>query len=197
MKRELDPSENLKLFDKLRMEAIGRTDEAINCVKELMEDDDFEAYGKKNLEKLEYSRHILQDNTLPLSLMASFQQGKSTTTSAMADGHEITPCGKGGGGIRTSSIPVTMYNDANSTEVVVNSYTKMVLTQHIIACCTAHLDNADPTAYDLDSNKSRKLLQAAVESEIKNYRDAADYDPDQLSVLRSAVLILAYYCIKS
>lgn len=42
MKRELDPSENLKLFDKLRMEAIGRTDEAINCVKELMEDDDFE-----------------------------------------------------------------------------------------------------------------------------------------------------------
>lgn len=193
MKRELDPSENLKLFDKLRMEAIGRTNEAIICVKELMEDDDFEAYGKKNLEKLEYSRHILQNNTLPLSLMASFQQGKSTTTSAMADGHEITPCGRGGGGIRTSSIPVTIYNDANSTEVVVNPYTKMVLTQHIIACCTAHLDNADPTAYDLDSKKNRRLLQAAVESEIKNYRDAADYDPDQLSVLRSAVLILAYY----
>lgn len=197
MNRKLDPSENLALFDKLRMEAIDSTNEAIACVKELMEDDDFAAYGKKNLEKLEYSRHILQDNTLPLSLMASFQQGKSTTTSAMADGHEITPCGKGGGGIRTSSIPVTIYNDANSTEVVVNPYTKTVLTQHILACCSSYLDNTDAMAYDLDSKKSRKLLQDAVESEIKNYHDTSDYGADKLSVLRSAVLILTYYGSKS
>jgi len=193
MRQKLDPSENLILFDELRMKAINSTNDAISCVKELMKDADFSSYGKKNLEKLEYSRHILQDNTLPLSLMASFQQGKSTTTSAMADGHEITPCGKGGGGIRTSSIPVTIYNDVYSTEVVVNPYTKTVLTQHVLDCCSSHLDNADVTAYDLDNEKSRKLLQTAVEIEIKNYRNVSDYDADKLSVLRSAILILTYY----
>lgn len=197
MSQKLEPSKNLILFDRLRMEAIDSTSEAISCVKELMEDDDFADYGKKNLEKLEYSRHILEDNTLPLSLMASFQQGKSTTTSAMADGHEITPCGKGGGGIRTSSIPVTIYNDRNSTEVVVNPYSKTVLTQHVLDCCAAHLDDTDAMAYDLDNEKSRKLLRDAVEAEIKDYHGASDYDPDKLQVLRSAVLILSYYGGKS
>lgn len=197
MGRNMNPTENLALFDKMRMEAIGSTNDAIACVKELVKDADFAAYGKKNLEKLEYSRHILQDNTLPLSLMASFQKGKSTTTSAMADGHEITPCGKGGGGIRTSSIPVTIYNDKNSTKVVVNPYTKAVLLQHVLACCGAHLDNEDVSLYDLDDMESRRLLRKAMEVELQNYRETPDYSLDKLSVLRSAVLILSYYGNKS
>ena len=193
MSKELTPSENLVLFDKMRNKAIESTNNAISCVKEMMEDEDFASYGQKNLEKLEYSKHILQDNTLPLSLMASFQQGKSTTTSAMADGHEITPCGKGGGGIRTSSIPVTIYNDENSTEVVVNPYSKLSLVQHILDCCVAHLENMDVDSYDLDDPESKEILREAVEEEIKNYRESSSYDADKLTTLRSAVLILSYY----
>lgn len=197
MDKQLDASQNLAMFDKMRTVALESADAAIACVKEMLDDEDFAAFGEKNLEKLEYSRHILQNNTLPLSLMASFQKGKSTTTSAMADGHEITPCGKGGGGIRTSSIPVTIYNNEHSTEVQINVYPNIVLVQHILDCCATHLDNADPSAYDLESDDSRRLLYEGVKKEIACYASTSDYTPDKVPVLRNAVLILSYFGSKS
>ncbi len=197
MSKKLEASENLALFDKLRKAAIDRTNEAIICTQEMMNDEDFTSLVEKTLEKLKYSRYILQDNTLPLSLMASFQTGKSTTTSAMADGHEITPCGKGSGGIRTSSIPVTIYNNGNSSELVINPYSKTTLVQHILDCCMERLTDTDVMSYDLDNENSRKILREAVEKEIENYRTSSNYELNKLSTLRNAILILSYYGSKS
>lgn len=190
MCKQITAAENLQLFDKMRIAAIESTNDAIMCVKEMIEDPDFSTSGKKTLEKLEYSKHILEDNTLPISLMASFQQGKSTTTAAMADGRVITPCGQG---IRTSSIPVTIYNSKFSTELTINPYSKQVLTQHVIDSCSSYLDNTSTDAYDLDEETSRSLLESAVKQEIESYRNASNYDPEKMSLLRSAILILSFY----
>lgn len=97
-----------------------------------------------------YSQNILKDNTLPVSLFAGFQSGKSTTTVAMADGREVIPVGKGGGGIRTSAVSVTIYNDKNSTDVKIHTYSKQALVEHILESCGGQLADINASNYDLD-----------------------------------------------
>uniref|UniRef100_UPI004056424D hypothetical protein n=1 Tax=Agathobacter sp. TaxID=2021311 RepID=UPI004056424D len=193
MGKKLDAKENLELFDKFRVEAIDTMGDAIRYTKLLMGDSDFGYCGSKGLEKLEYSQHILQDNTLPVSLLAAFQRGKSTTTVAMADGHEIIPCGKGGGGIRTSAISVTIYNDKTGTDVKLHTYSKQALTEHVIECCGSHLDDISALSYDLDDERDRSILRNAVKAEIEEYKKDNNYDVEKLAVLRSAILIVHYY----
>lgn len=193
MAEKLNQEQNLKLFDEIRVLGIEGTDEAIAAVEVLEQDKDFKIIAERNLHKLRYSRTILQDNTLPMALMASFQTGKSTTTSAMADGHEITPCGKGGGGIRTSSIPVTIYNNGITSDIVVNLYPDRVLVQHILSCCADLLEKKEPTDYDMNRSEDRQTLMSAVTQEVEIYKNAKDYDPERMGALRVAILILSYF----
>lgn len=193
MAEKLDQEKNLILFDEIRVLGIKGTDAAIAIVETLEQDEDFRIIAERNLHKLRYSRTILQDNTLPMALMASFQTGKSTTTSAMADGHEITPCGKGGGGIRTSSIPVTIYNNGITPDIVVNLYPNRVLVQHILSCCADLLEKRDPADYDLNRLEDRQTLMGAVTQEVEIYKSTKDYDPERMGALRVAILILSYF----
>lgn len=149
MGKQLDAKENLELFDKYREEGILVMGDAINYTQLLMGDFDFRHCGSKVLEKLKYSQSILKDNTLPVSLFAGFQRGKSTTTSAMADGREVIPVGKGGGGIRTSAVSVTIYNDKNSTEVKIHTYSKQALVEHVLESCGGQLEDVNASNYDL------------------------------------------------
>lgn len=193
MGKKLDAKENLKLFDQYREEGIVIMEDAIHYMELLMGDFDFRHCGSKVLEKLKYSQNILRDNTLPLSLLAGFQTGKSTTTSAMADGREVIPVGKGGGGIRTSAVSVTIYNDKNSTEVKVHTYSKQAIVEHILESCGGQLEDIDATNYDLDDKQSRNILRDAIKAEIEEYQKDTNYEVEKLAMLRNAILSIQYY----
>ena len=191
-------------FDEYRKKLIRLTEEADRCVTELAEDADFKNYVGKAPSEIRYSLSILNQNVFPIALFAKTQAGKSTTTAAMADGREITPCGRGGGGLRTSTVSVTIYNDDNvqeveingvrTTPVEINLYTNQELVQCILDAASGHLDDSDPNSYDLDNATDRAKLKAAVESEIEIYKDSTNtYPSSKLATLREAILILAFY----
>ena len=191
-------------FDQYRNRLVGLTEQADHYVTELAQDDDFKNYVGKSPEEIRYSLQILKDNVFPIALFAKMQSGKSTTTAAMADGREITPCGKGGGGLRTSTVSVTIYNDDNIQEVEVNGvrttpveinlYSNQELVQCILDAVGGNLTNMDSSSYDLTDDEDRAGLKVAVELEIEIYKSAPEkYPIDKLATLREAILILAFY----
>lgn len=121
----------------------------------------------------------------------------------MADGREITPCGKGGGGLRTSTISVTIYNDDNvptmtyegksTTPVTINLYSKTELVKTILEAAGIYLSNQNETLYDLDNPEHREILKKAIEKEIESYRKNKNYANDKITILRDAALIIHFY----
>ena len=193
-----------KQFDEYRQKLTGLTAKAEQYVTELAQDEDFKNYVGRAPEEIRYSLSILKNNVFPIALFAKIQSGKSTTTAAMADGREITPCAKGGGGLRTSTVSVTIYNDDNVQDVEVNGvrttpvkiklYSKQGLVQCIIDAAGGHLKDTDPNSYDLDKQADKSALMAAIESEIELYQQApGNYPTSNLATLREAILILAFY----
>ena len=190
-------------FDHYRNELIVLTEKTVQEITELAQDTDFKPYVGRAQDEIKYALSILKRNIFPIALFAKFQSGKSTTTAAMADGREITPCGKGSGGLRTSTVPVTIYNDDNVQEVEINGvrtspvtinlYSERELTQAIIDAAGGNLEDMNALSYDLTKEKDRKILKAAVEVEIDYYRYDKNYSVSRLSLLRDAILILAFY----
>ena len=191
-------------FDQYRYKLIVLTEQAESYVTELGKDSDFKNYVGKAPTEIRYSLQILKDNVFPIALFAKTQAGKSTTTAAMADGREITPCGRGGGGLRTSTVSVTIYNDDNVQEVEVNGvrttpveinlYSNQELVQCILDAASGNLSDADFNSYDLDKVEDREKLKTAVKAEIEIYKGSTQTYPTQkLSILREAILILAFY----
>lgn len=187
----------MALFDEYRLKLHSLVNKSVEYAEEMNEDADFSSYSTKIIDELRYSQKILADNIMPTSLFSAFQKGKSTTTVAMADGHEITPCGKGGGGIRLSAVPLTIYHDPHTTQVTINTYPKEKLVRRIMDIAGEHLDVQD-AEFDLDNEEHRNILKAAVCKEIGIFQqidpmDNTTYDNDRLSMLRNAILTLALY----
>ena len=189
-------SDEMVLFDKYRVKLHSLVSDSVRYAEELQEDADFSGYSAKIIDELRYSQKILADNIMPTSLFSAFQKGKSTTTVAMADGHEITPCGKGGGGIRLSAVPLTIYHDRHATQVTVNTYSKEKLVRRIMEVAGEHLDAQD-FEYDLDNEEHRRFLKAAICKEIALFQQLNPkedtYDIDKMNMLRSAILTIALY----
>ena len=199
---------NTEQFDQYRHTLIGLTEKADCYVKELAEDPDFKDFIGSAPTEISYSLSILKQNIFPIALFAKMQSGKSTTTAAMADGREITPCGKGGGGLRTSTVSVTIYNDnvqevtidgVRTTPVEIKLYSKQELVQCILDAAGGNLEDTNPNTYDLDNPEEREFLKSAVELEIAFYKSMKEnnvqenYPVSKLSILREAILILAFY----
>ena len=194
----MNEKNNAALFDQHHASLTALTRQSVHGVEELEQDDDFKNCGVRDLDSLKYSLTILEQNIFPIALFAKFQSGKSTTAAAMADGREINPCGRGGGGLRTSAVPVTIYNDENDTRVRIRLFSKTALVKSIISAVGANLQNTDENLYDLDNPNHRAILKQAIELEIEKYRAiGADYDSDNLTLLRDAILIMAFYGCKS
>ena len=200
-----------KQFDEYRDKLIRLTEEADRCVTELAEDVDFKNYFGNSPAEIRHSLSVLKENIFPVALFAKMQSGKSTTTAALADGREITPCGKGGGGLRTSTVSVTIYNDDNVQEVKVNGvrttpvkinlYSNQELVKCILDAAGGILKDKDPNSYNPDNPKDMAFLKQCIEFEIEVYkgmkkhcrRDQQSYSSDKLAALREAILILAFY----
>lgn len=190
--RNIEKKTETEQFDHFRRVLLDLVQESTELVQELRKDPDLRSCAKKVLDHLAYYGNILKQNVMPASLFAAFQKGKSTTATAMTDGREITPSGRVGG-LRTSTLSVTIYHDPYNTEVKINPYTKEQLLHTILELAGCHLENPDPAAYDLDKPEDRLMLTKAVKREVEVYRQDKNYDLKKLSVLRNCILILAFY----
>lgn len=202
---------NIVIFNQTQKVLIKYAEDAKNYAEKLAQDPDFKIYIGKTAEDISYACTIIKDNIFPITLFAKFQSGKSTTTAAMSDGREITPCGKGGGGLRTSTVPVTIYNSDNvplveyegklTTPVEIKILSKVDLTKTIAdAASTLPVpvgDDGEPIPkeyfYDLDNAKHKKILEEAIKAEIEIYKNDAFYDNNKLTTLQDAILIIKFY----
>ncbi len=186
--------EELASFEKLRQESLDVMQETQAQLKDLDQTQELAGIGSKATPIIEQAFKILQENIMPASLFASSQDGKSTTTATMADGHEIIPCGKAGGGIRTSAVPVTIYHDEYASQVRVNVYPKEIITMRILEGVKDSLNNPE-RIYDIDNPSDQKILMEALEGELKQYQRApTEYNQDhKFDRLKNAMYSLKYY----
>ena len=202
---------NIVIFNQTQKVLIKYAEDAKNYAEKLAQDPDFKIYIGKTSEDISNACTIIKDNIFPITLFAKFQSGKSTTTAAMSDGCEITPCGKGGGGLRTSTVPVTIYNSDKvplveyagklTTPVEIKLLSKVDLTKTIAdAASTLPVPVGDDGApipkeyfYDLDNAKHKEILEEAIKAEIEIYKNDAFYDNNKLTTLQDAILIIKFY----
>lgn len=208
----------VECFDHYRKTLVELTEKAAQDVDELANDETFKRFKLTTLdeiltasESINYHLSIIKQNVFPIALFAKFQAGKSTTAAAMADGREINPCGRGGGGLRTSTVPVTIYNDDRDTKVKINLFRKEDLAKFIVDAVDEHLKSKDAEKdskgtkkdsknrtkylqYDLDNPQDFACLKTALEKELANYaKSTVPYDFNRLDLLKEAILILAFY----
>ena len=131
---------------------------------------------------------------MPASLFAESQSGKSTTTAAVADGHEIIPSSKAGGGIRTSAVPVTIRSDEFASQVVINLYPAEILSLKAMEGVKSSLNDKE-IIYNINNGTDQKILWDAAIREIEEYRKTPlEYDKDhRLDKLKTALLLLKFY----
>ena len=202
---------NPEQFDKYRKKLMELTERAEGYVTALSQDTDFKNFiDDTDQDEIRHSLKVLKDNVLPIALFAKMQSGKSTTTAAFADGREITPCAKGGGGLRTSTVSVTIYNDDNIQEVLVNGvhttpvkitlYSEQDLVQCILDVAGGNMPQGIFAACDLDNPEHCKILKKIISDnyDLENPEDrerlkeiiAADYNlnkPEHRKILKEVI----------
>ena len=184
---------NVTEFDRLRKELLAYTDKGIGYVQELLAEKDLTECVRLAESQLVYSQTILMNNVVPVATLAPSGNGKSTTVTGMLDGRNAVPCAKGSGGLRTSSLPLTIYHDPNNTTIKISRYSNEELVNRVLEIAAVYLDPERTEPYDLDDPEDYELLHKAVEKEIKVYQERMTYELGRLDMLRNAILILHFY----
>lgn len=165
--------------------------------------------------QIETARRKLQEDQFEIVLVGEFQGGKSTTFNNLCDGREISPRGKGGGGIKTSGCIVRARNLSDPGEeehAIVRWRTpdELLMGFDAILKVKRRADGLDAnqgideetatsplSQFDPSTKKGRDYIRAAAAAEIKRWEsDRARYDPDELGLIdlvRFALIVAEFY----
>ena len=180
-------------FDKYRDWLLDCSDKGIGYIEDLKQESALSNLLKDAEYRLLYSQTILQKNIIPINPFAASQTGKSTTTSAMVDGRNISPRGKGGGGLRTTAVPLTLYYDPEKTASELSLYSREELVNQVLESAGSHLDSGRQEPYDLDNPDDVALLWEALEAEFDLFCKDPGFSLNREALLKHALLIMHFY----
>lgn len=165
--------------------------------------------------QIENARRKLQEDQFEIVLVGEFQGGKSTTFNNLCDGREISPRGKGGGGIKTSGCIVRARNLSDPREEehalvrwrtsaeLLMGFDEVLKVKHRADRLDAGqgIDEEAPedplSLFDPGTKEGRSAIRAAAEAEIKIWEsNRAYYDPDDLGLIdliRFALIVAEFY----
>jgi len=164
--------------------------------------------------KIDLARRKLYENQFEITLVGEFQGGKSTTFNNLCDGREISPRGRGGGGLKTSGCIIRAQNLADPNEgehAIVHWRTPAELLMGFNGILTSALTEepsikADEdkafecgllAAFDPSTAAGRKAIRTAAEAEIKKWNNNRTfYDPDgigRVDLIRFGLITAHYF----
>jgi Dynamin family len=172
----------------------------------------------ENAKHMDVVRRKLYENQFEITLVGEFQGGKSTTFNNICDGREISPRGKGGGGLKTSGCIVRAQNLPDSLEnehAIVRWRTPEELLKGFDEILRRARKNRGPVTklhsdipdeisrgvdlseFDLTTSEGRNRIRKAAEAEIGSWEmNPGIYDPDDIGLvdlIRFALLTAHFY----
>lgn len=168
----------------------------------------------KSASQIEIARRKLLESQFEIVLVGEFQGGKSTTFNCFCDGREISPRGKGGGGLKTSGCIVRAQNlsDPKKEEhAIVRWRTPEELLMGFDEILWRLIRSKQPNAttnnteepinlldhFDPNTKNGRDAIKNAAKEEVAQWKaNPALYDPDDIGLIdlvRFALIVAEYY----
>ena len=165
--------------------------------------------------QIEAARRRLQEDQFEIVLVGEFQGGKSTTFNNLCDGREISPRGKGGGGLKTSGCIVRAVNlsdpdESEHANVRWRSPAELLMGFDAVLRLKIRADKLDAQKgiddempvnlldnFNPATKQGRAAIHSAAKVEIKEWEsNRVNYDPDDLGLIelvRFALIVAEFY----